>query len=356
MQLKELIVQDYRNYAHQKWDFTADQVVFCGPNGKGKTNVLEAISLLSVGKSWREQSATDLIYEQASKESFSAHIKGKTSQKDFLEVFIQPKKRQFFRNEKPTTRTRFFGQLPTLLFCPEFIFLFSGTKSNRTQFFDRFLVQVSANYRDNLLKANKAHKHKTKILKQGELFGGNTTDQLQPWNEILCQTMPALHAEKLKLISQLQSDLQHELNEISQKQEPVSLGIAQAESYTYEYDGLKQWLRLNKNREIAAQKNFLAPGRDDWTFNLRERPLTSTASRGEERSVLLALLAAQKKLLTQLKNTAPILLLDDVFSELDDTRQRHLEHLCEGSQVFFSTTHKAHFDGFSGEVQVFQLD
>ncbi len=355
MKLQQLQVQDFRNYPAQTWDFTANQVVFCGANGQGKTNILEAISLLSVGKSWREQSATDLIYEKATIDSFSAHIKGKTSNSDWLEVFVQPKKRQFIRNEKPTTRSRFFGQLPTLLFCPEFIYLFSGTKSNRTQFFDRFLIQVSSTYRDHLLKASKAHKQKTRILKQADLFDNNTADLLKPWNEILCQTMPALHQEKLKLIKALKPTLQKELNEISQKQEPVSLGIEFSEKVEYEYDALKAWLRQNEAREIAAQKNFIAPGRDDWTFSLRERPLNATASRGEERSVLLALLAAQKELLTELKGTAPILLLDDVFSELDDTRQRHLEHLCAGSQVFFSTTHKEHFDGFSDEIQVFEL-
>lgn len=355
MELRQLQVQDFRNYPKKNWDFTANQIVFCGANGQGKTNVLEAISLLSVGKSWREQNATDLIYEKASIESFSAHIKGKTSNADWLEVFVQPKKRQFIRNEKSTTRNRFFGQLPTLLFCPEFIYLFSGPKSNRTQFFDRFLVQVSSLYRDHLLKAAKAHKQKTRILKQADLFNSNTADLLKPWNEILCQTMPALHQEKLKLIEALKPTLQKELNEISQKQEPVSLGIEPAEKVEYEYEALKQWFKQNQTREMAAQKNFIAPGRDDWTFSLRERPLNATASRGEERSVLLALLAAQKTLLTELKGTAPILLLDDVFSELDDTRQRHLEHLCQGSQVFFSTTHKEHFDGFSGEIQVFEL-
>jgi len=355
MRLTELTVQDFRNYPQQHWNFTANQVVFCGKNGKGKTNVLEAISLLSVGKSWREQSATDLIYEHAAVDGFSAHVKGKTEKKDFLEVFVQPKKRQFIKNEKPTTRNRFFGQLPTLLFCPEFIFLFSGPKANRTQFFDRFLVQISPSYRENLLKASKAHKHKTRILRQSELFQTGISEQLRPWNEILCQTMPALHNEKLKLIESISLGLQQELNEISQKEEPVSLNIEPAVKVNYDYDSLKAWLENNQNREIAAQKNFIAPGRDDWQFNLRGRPLNATASRGEERSVLLALLAAQKKLLTEITGTSPILLLDDVFSELDDTRQRHLEHLCAGSQVFFSTTHREHFNGFSGEIQVFEL-
>lgn len=355
MRLQHLQLQDFRNYPNQTWDFTANQVVFCGANGKGKTNALEAISLLSVGKSWREHSATDLIYAEAAPESFSALIKGKTDNQTWLEVSIQPRKRQFYRNEKPTTRTRFFGQLPTLLFCPEFIHLFSGPKAQRTQFFDRFLIQVSTTYRDNLIKATKAHKQRTHILKQADLFGTNTADQLRPWNEILCQTMPALHDEKQKLIESISQPLQAELNEISQKQEPVTLGLEAAENVVYEYEALKAWLTQNEAREIAAQKNFIAPGRDDWIFSLRERPLTSTASRGEERSVLLALLAAQKKLLTELKDTPPILLLDDVFSELDETRQRHLEHLCAGSQVFFSTTHPEHFEGFSGATQVFNL-
>lgn len=355
MELKRLAVQDFRSYQEQTWNFNSTQVVFCGPNGQGKTNVLEAISLLSVGKSWRETSSQDLIYEHAPLEGFSARIKGQTEQSDFLEVLVEPKKRTFYKNEKSTTRGRFFGTLPTLLFCPEFLQLFSGPKAARVQFFDRFLIQTSPQYRDNLLRASKAHKQKTRILKQAELFGSTAPEQIAPWNEILAQTMPILHEEKTKLIAQLTPTLQKELNEISQAQDPITLSLLQAEKLEYTYGGLKDWFGRNLARELAAQKNFIAPSRDDWQFKLRNRPVSATASRGEERSVLLALLSAQKQLLKNILGTSPILLLDDVFSELDDTRQRHLEHLCEGSQVFFSTTHKEHFDGFSGDIQVFEL-
>jgi len=83
MKIKRLEVQDFRSYPSHQWDFTANQIVFCGSNGKGKTNVLEAISLLSVGKSWREHTASDLIYDQAATESFSAHIKATNFLIDF---------------------------------------------------------------------------------------------------------------------------------------------------------------------------------------------------------------------------------------------------------------------------------
>jgi DNA replication and repair protein RecF len=355
MKVRQLQVQDFRNYAHQTWDFTEDQVVFCGPNGRGKTNVLEAISLLSVGKSWREQAALDLIADTAPPDSLSAVIKGQLENRDWLEVQVQPRSRRFFRNEKPTTRTRFFGQLPTLLFCPEYIALFSGAKLGRNQFFDRFLVQISPRYRETLLRATRAHKQKTKILRQSEVFGDHIAQQLQPWNQLLAETLPVLHAEKLKLISLLAQPLQAELEEISQQPDSITLGITLAEPVEYETKALLAWYEAHQGREIAAQKNFLAPGRDDWSFTLRERPLSATASRGEERSALLALLAAQKRVLKESFDQTPVLLLDDVFSELDNTRQRHLEHLCAGSQVFFSTTHPEHFEGFSGAVQVFAL-
>lgn len=355
MQLKRLQAQDFRNYPSQNWEFAANQVVFCGANGRGKTNVLEAISLLSVGKSWRETAATDLIYTGAAPDSLSARINGHTDNNDKLEALIEPRKRTFYKNEKIMPRTRFFGQLPTLLFCPEFIHLFGGPKAARVQFFDRFLIQISPKYREHLLKATRAHKQKTRILRQVELFGPNTAEQLAPWNHILAGSMPVLWDEKVKLIQQLNPVLQSELNEISQTHEPITIELAQAEKIDYTPEALPRWFSANENREVAAQKNFIAPGRDDWNFKFRDQNLSATASRGEERSVLLALLAAQKALLTQELQTPPVLLLDDVFSELDDTRQRHLEHLCAGSQVFFSTTHKEHFDGFSGEIQVFEL-
>ena len=108
---------------------------------------------------------------------------------------------------------------------------------------------------------------------------------------------------------------------------------------------------LNFSREIYAKRCLFSPTLDDFTLFYRGQPLMNTVSRGEVRSVLLALLSAQKQYFFAKMKKWPILLLDDCFSELDDNRQQGLERLCDGTQAFFTTTHQEHFAGFSGKVQ-----
>ena len=112
---------------------------------------------------------------------------------------------------------------------------------------------------------------------------------------------------------------------------------------------------LDFSREIYAKRCLFSPTRDDFTFFYRGQPLMNTVSRGEVRSVLLALLSAQKQYFFAKTRKMPILLLDDCFSELDDNRQQGLERLCEDTQAFFTTTHAEHFAGFSGEVQKIEI-
>ena len=357
MNLQALTLHDFRNYTEQTFSFDRDIVVFVGQNGRGKTNVLEAISVLSVGKSWRETISTDLIRNGAE----LAQIQAKLTTGDAFKIRIQPRSRTFSRNDKKITRKKFFGQIPTLLFAPEHLSLFSGAKRERQKFFDRVLAQISPVYRENLSRADKATRQKNALLRSfefelGESYSGRVLTQLQPWNEILSEVIPKIWRERTEFLTSLFPEFQRQLTEISQSDDKISISLHTPEIYEPTIEGVRNFFHNNFTRECAARKSFLGPHRDDFVFTLRNRPLTATASRGEERSVLLALLVAQKKVLAQEFGEPPILLLDDCFSELDSARQAALQKLCQDSQVFFTTTHAEHFASFdAGAVQVFEI-
>ena len=359
MTLRTLTLHDFRNYTEQTFVFEKDRVVFVGGNGKGKTNILEAISILSVGKSWRETLSSDLIRNGEA----SAQIQGVTDSDDHFKIQIQPKSRTFARNDKKMTRKKFFGQIPTLLFAPEHLHLFAGAKRERQKFFDRVLSQLSPVYRENLSRADKATRQKNALLRSfgpesglgEECLSQVRTQDLAPWNEILAEVIPDIWRERTAFLSSLAEPLQQQLSDISGSSDSITVRLHTPEIYEPTPEGVRDFFRHNFARECAARKSFLGPHRDDFVFTLRNRPLLSTASRGEERSVLLALLAAQKNYLSEQLGIAPILLLDDCFSELDSDRQAALEKLCSGSQVFFTTTHGEHFAQFDGDVQVFEI-
>ncbi len=357
MFLQKLRLRDFRNYTDREFEFNEKQVVFFGANGQGKTNILEAISIFSVGKSWRETSAEDLITYDGNENIpiYSALIDAEVCAQDnpdFYRILIEPRTRQFFRNEKKITLKSHFGRVPTILFCPEFLELFSGGKSKRQKFFDRFLIQVSPTYRDNLLRADKAHKNKVAILRREENV---SPAEISPWNQILAESIPEIVSERREFLKKINPIFQTEFAKISQNKEPVEITLQLAEDFEPTQEGVLKFFAENTSIEKFSRRNLIATHRDDFLFSLREKPISSTASRGEERSVLIALLSAQKIFLQEKISASPILLLDDVFSELDSTRQKSLENLCEGGQVFFTTTHENHFKDFLGKVQRIEI-
>ncbi len=350
--IQKLSLFDFRNYEEKHFEFTEKNVVFFGGNGRGKTNILEALSLLSMGKSWRETNATDLI--RSSSEHESAVIQATLEDGNLYEVKIAPRSRSFEKNAKKISLRQHFGKIPTLLFVPEHLMLFSGTKRNRQRFFDRFLFQISPHYRDNLTKFNRALKQKNALLK--ESFERPVDPSLiAPWNEILSDTIPLILQERRTCLAEINPLLQKELKELSAAGDSIEIRLESAEDVSPQKEAVLDFFARNADRERVAGKCLLGPHRDDFTFFYREKPILATASRGEERSVMLALLASQKHILKAQEGPRPILLLDDVFSELDQSRQDYLENLCNESQIFFTTTHESHFQNFSHPVQKFEI-
>ena len=348
MKIQSLKLLNFRNVGAEgaEYFFSGDKVLFWGSNGRGKTNLLEALAILSVGKSWRETCAQDLIHDGAD----MARIELSLANGDIYAAQIFPRARKFLRNEKPLPIKRLLGQVPSVLFVPEQLQIFSGSKRARMQFWDRFIAQMYPLCREQLSRCEKAVRHKTQILRQEDVLW----DDVRPWNEILAQNIPPVFHKRQEVLHAIQSEFQKQFSALAATEEPVGMGLVSPETWTPTEDGVREFFRINFPREKAAARNFLAPSRDDIAFFLRERPLTATASRGEERSVLLALLAAQKNWLIA-QDIQPILLLDDVFSELDAWRQGHLERLCEGVQTFFTTTHEEHVAFFTTEVQKVEI-
>ena len=351
MKIQSLSLHDFRNYSQRSFVF-GDKVVFWGQNGKGKTNILEALSVLSVGKSWRETTGSDLIIANET----SALVQAKLENADTYKITITPRTRSFERNGKKVSLKQHFGRIPTLLFVPEYLGLFSGLKLDRQKYFDRFLVQLISGYRENLIMFDRAKRHRNALFKAHRIESiPHFEAEIHPWNQMLLETIPFLWKARSSFLTQINPILQRALDTISGDHDPVMIQLVSPEKVEMTEAGVRDFFKKNELREVAAQRTLLGPHRDDFQFYLREKPILSSASRGEERSVLLALLSAQKNILKEINHASPILLLDDVFSELDTSRQTHLEQICEDSQVFFTTTHQEHFENFSGEVQKFEI-
>ncbi len=351
--IQKLSLQDFRNYEHREFVFESKNIVFCGPNGIGKTNILESIALLSVGKSWRESSPSDLIRDGASSALLSATL----SNNDLYTISVQERSRQFYKNEKKIPLHRYFGGIATLLFVPEYLHLLTGSRSNRVRFFDRFCLQLSSEFRDVMARFNKAIRQKNAVLKD-ERFMGDSEELrhlLHPWNVILSETIPEIIRYRKDMLESLNPFMSAQMKNISGNNEEVFIHLTHKEVYEPTKEGVASFFEEQHYKEVSARRALIGAHLDDFSFFLRDKPLSSSASRGEERSVLLSLLSAQKTMMQSQYDKEIILLLDDVFSELDQSRQDYLEHLCQESQIFFTTTHTDHFKNFRAPTEMYEI-
>lgn len=346
--LTQLELFDWRSYRYIKLSFEHKNIVFYGPNGKGKTNLLEAISLLSLGKSWRTSKNTPCILQA----SGSAKITGKVNQ-DTYSLILQPRSKKLSKNTKALPFKKHIGNIPVLIFAPEQLTLFSNTKTDRQKFFDRFLCQISPQYYESLVFFDKALKQRNRLLKEESI----TLAELSPWEKMLAQHIPVLTQTRLKLCEEFTPLLQKSYKDLAHHHRDLRLELCNEFLETLQTQaGVLQQFEKIRSREIAARRTLLGSHRDDYLFSFGKTPLVECASRGEQRSVLLSLLSAQKNKLVEVTGKYPILLLDDVFSELDQERQKQLETLCSSSQIFFTTTHKEHFEAFEEDLQMINIE
>ena len=346
--LKKLRLQDFRNYADRTFDFETKSAVFFGENGAGKTNVLESIWCVATARSWRDSGA-NLIRQNAESAKVSAEIEG-----DNYEFLAHSDGRQIIKNGKPRTIKSHSGQILTLLFVPEDLGLFAGNKAGRQRYFDRYLAPIFPVYRQSLIALHRANREKTHLLKNA--FGADTDAQVASWNAVLAKNMPEIYRVRRDFLAVFNPILDSELAKISGKSESAEIKLKKAEDFGETEPEILEFLAQNQSRERQTCRNLANVFRDDFAVQFRGQPILASASRGEQRSVILAILAAKKKFLQsqKSKNATVILLLDDVFSELDASRQAHLQAICDGTQTFLTTTHCDHFASFS-DLQSFEI-
>lgn len=332
-----LRLQDVRSHADSTYDL-GRQVVFVGENGRGKTNILEALCVLSTGKSWRTSTQSELLRHGQE----SAKIEAILEDDRPITLLLEARKRTVWHYEKPIPLTKHLGTVPSLLFAPEHLTLFSGGKRERLRFFDRFLCQISPTYAGNLIQVNRAVKNKNALLRQEDI----PVAEIEPWNRILAAAAPEVTAFRRAFCAQITPRLQSQWESFTRTSEPIKVELTQPDVTPVTHEEYAGYLQALLPRERAAGRSLVGPHREDFDFALREKPLTATASRGEVRSSLLALLAAQKEYLADQGLPAPMLLLDDVFSELDSHRQSRIEGLTHDTQVICTTTHASHTQQF----------
>lgn len=379
-----LSLVSFRNYARLELDLPPGVSVVVGDNAQGKSNLLEALYFLATTKSFRATAdrelinwrvlGSDLPYARlvAHVERLADHLK--------LEVIIREDSRlgldrppatpatskRLKLNDVPKRAFDVIGAVNVVMFSPQDIDLVGGPPIARRRYLDVTISQVDPRYVRTLAHYNKVLLQRNQLLRQIKERRARP-DQLFPWDhELLAAGAYVVQQRQatLAVVGELARDVHRQLTGRQETLEivyrsSVDLSPLGAGPHALEgvHGGFKQQLRTVQSRELASGVSILGPHRDDLAFLVDGRDMNVFGSRGQQRTVALALKLAEAEFLRRRTGEQPILLLDDVMSELDEPRRCHvLAAIQPQEQVIFTATDLAAFDpAFLAGATVFQV-
>ncbi len=338
MYLDKLSLKNFRSFKEKALVFSPKTSLILGPNTAGKTNILEAIHLLATGKSFRAQEEKEMIKEGEE----LARIKYQTISKDDkreertdLEILLtagqvagQPTPhKKYFVNGVSRRMIDFVGFTRVVLFWPEDMELVTDSPSRRRRYLDFVLTQVDREYRRSLLSYEKGLRQRNKLLERIR-DEGVSRSQLLFWNQLLISNGSLLTDKRIEFLDFI-------------NRSPALTGTTAGKPFQIEYDKSiisESRLQQYAQEEIAAAATLVGPHRDDFKFLLGSRDLSLFGSRGEQRMAILWLKLAELEYMTTKTGERPILLLDDIFSELDHEHRHHVLEIIPQQQTIMTTT------------------
>ena len=346
-QLRSIQLDGVRAYARLDATFGPGPQLIFGPNAAGKTSLLEAIVLLAWGRSHRTSTDSEIIRWG----SDVARVEGQAGDETIEVALVRPGsagarsgRKRIRVNGVARRSTALAGILRTVLFAPEEMLLVVGSPGLRRSALDQLAGQRWPSYAPDLATYGRALQQRNSLLRaiREEQAG---RDELRYWDGPLLESGTAVVEARLRLLDELAGPLRAAHAEIAPEEAAAAgLGIryvtnAPARPGESPRDALTRRLAETADKEVWNGTTLVGPHRDDLAFELSGRDLAGFASRGQQRTAILALKLAELDLLTALDGRAPLLLLDDVFSELDPDRRAHLvRRIADLPQAFVTTT------------------
>lgn len=355
MWLKELKLTNFRNYKDCQIQFSPHLNVFLGQNAQGKTNFLEAIYFLALTRSHRTRSDRDLILFEQENINLTGNLQRLTGNVN-LDISLSNKGRIIKVNHlKQAKLSDYIGTMTVVLFAPEDLQLIKGSPSLRRKFLDIDLGQIKPIYLADLAQYNHVLKQRNSYLKTVKQID---KDFLAVLDDQLAYFGSRVMMHRLTFTQQLEKEANKHHALISDGRESLSI-IYQSSIKFQQIDQLeetfRQELRHSHERDLFKKNTGLGPHRDDLQFFINDMP-ANFASQGQHRSLILSLKMAEIGLIKEVTGDFPILLLDDVMSELDNDRQtKLLEGIDADVQTFITTTSLDHLSQLPADLTIFDI-
>jgi len=349
MIVKELNLKNFRNYEEQILKFDDKVNIIYGNNAQGKTNILEGIYMFSLGKSNRAQKDSEVINFKNNEAQIKMIFEDSRRENEAKIIISKDKRKTIYLNDIPVKKnSELVGKFNGVYFGPEYLDLIKGGPKKRRKNVDILLSQIKVSYISVLSELRKAIEQKNHILKS------NRCDKilLSVINEKILQNslnVCKLRFEYIKKIEKIAKNLQ---NEISSEKEDFEIKYISPIGIIEEFDeknflrAMKEKMEKNYEREIILKECIVGPHRDDIEFKINGLNVKNYASQGQQKTVVLVQKIAEVELLKEEKGEYPVLLLDDIMSELDIKRREFVTDKIKNMQIFITCTEKEKFDTF----------
>lgn len=341
MGISKLSLSDFRNYGNKTFEFSDGVTVVAGENAKGKTNILEAIYLLGVGESFRAKRTEEMVRFEQEIGRVSGEVPLSKKDSITLEVVVNSgvvmgkvvNKRKYLVDGVVRRRKDILGYLPLVLFRPEDVELISGSPDVRRKFLDRLMIQVDKEYEHSLSTYEQALRRRNRVL-DAVRDGTASRYSLTFWDGLLIKHGQVIQEKRRELIDYINNLF--EKSELFKKLKIVYDISVISESRLAQY----------AEAEVSVGYTLVGPHKDDLIIKEETRDLLTYGSRGEQRMAVLALKMGEIYYLEEKGKKKATLLLDDIFSELDDTHKQEVLRVMSGRQVIVTTADEEDLEMF----------
>lgn len=355
MHINRLKLKSFRNYENEELEFSPLTNVIYGNNAQGKTNILEAVYLFAQGRSHRAKSDKELV--RFGDEFAALTIDFEDSKRSYngkMQIVKNGRKGVSINHVHITKLSRLMNYLNVVMFSPEDLNLIKGSPNVRRRFVDSAISQLYPGYLSSLMEYNKSLNQKNSLLKTLKFSGRSSDVTLSVWNDRLAETGAAIMKARMefaelinKAAGVIQSEISGESLEIVYHPSMKLSEVTKESLYSY--------FEERSGREVDMSSSLYGVQRDDLIITVNNREAKLFGSQGQQRTAALSMKIAQSEYINDIKGEYPVLLLDDIMSELDIKRRMYLSERIRDKQVLITST-DTDLTGKETDTRLFRIE
>jgi len=335
MWINNIKIKNFRNYNEENISLNENINIFYGENAQGKTNIIEAIFLCAMGKSFRAQKDSEMIKFNENNSLIEVEYK-KSDREGKIKIELNSKKSIYYNGIKLKKLSEIIGKINLVIFTPDDINILKGSPQERRKFLDIMISQLRPNYLNCLTLYMKTLEQRNNYLKQIREYGKDE-QLLDIWDEKLAEYAVNIYKYRIEFIKKLQEKIENIHKEITENKEKIEI------DFISHCDNKEKYLSdLKERRKLDIIKGYTTKGihRDDFTIYINGKDVSIYGSQGQNRTTILSLKLSELKVVYDEIGEEPILLLDDFMSELDSKRRKSFLENINGTQVIITCTEK----------------